>query len=102
MFPEVTYYVRYEYPNKKRLEFEKKRFFERYGLDFGDEESSKEYQEFRQNFVVSAIMIWCIVTQEGLCYQICCDLLSSLDGKIMGQKRRVESDGKGVIRPIDP
>ena len=47
-------------------------------------------------------MVWCDVTQEGLCYQICCDLLSSLDGKIMGQKRRTEIDEKGQVQPIDP
>ena len=47
-------------------------------------------------------MIWCDITQEGLCYQLCCDLLSSLDGKIMGLKRRTETDEKGQVQPIDP
>ena len=46
LFPEITYYVRYEYPNKKRLEFEKKRFFKRYGFEFPDVDS-QEYELFR-------------------------------------------------------
>lgn len=32
-------------------------------------------------------MIWCWVSQEGLSTQVCCDLLSSKDGTLMGPRR---------------
>lgn len=60
VFPEVTYYVGYEY-NKARLTMEKNNFFKRYNLEFPNEES-EEYDAFRKNLAISSIMIWCNVT----------------------------------------
>ena len=75
LYPTVSQFVAHEYPNPKRLEYLKKQFFERNGeIDI-------------EKMKISSIMIWCWVTQEGLSTQVCCDLLSSKDGTLMGPRR---------------
>jgi ribonucleotide monophosphatase NagD (HAD superfamily) len=68
-----------------------------------DGEDKDKFEEFRRSLKISACMVWCNITQEGLTHQVFCDLLSSRDGCVLGPKRRTERNpDTGEVKAIDP
>jgi len=100
VYPEISYFVRHEFPNKERIAWLRNTCFERYGVDATD---NAKIDQFRRNLKVSAIVTYTWVSQEGLATQVFSDLIASRDGRVVGDRRRTEVNPEtGEATPIDP
>lgn len=100
IFPEITYFVRYEFQNKSRLDWLKQNCLSRFNIDVNDLE---KIEKFRKNLKVTAIVTWDFVSQEGLANQIFSDIVASRDGRAIGERRRTQvDDATGEVTCIDP